>query len=181
MGYAISWLAVRTEEPESLLSRLQLTRTGEEDALFETAVSGGPLKSGWYLVVANNSAHRIVQEATLAALSKAYELVACSVEEHVMISTAAYWRSGEAAWTITHDSSRGVFDLGVSGIPPATVEQHKARCVAEQEQAGGQNADVDYLFDVPLEVAKGLTGFKHDEVTDCHLHALEALRDGRRL
>jgi hypothetical protein len=180
MGYAISWLAVRTDEPESLLSRLQLTRTGEEDELFEAPVSGGLLRAGWYLVVANDCAHRIVDGKTLAGLSEDHDLVACSVEEHVMVSTAAYWRSGQVAWAITHDSSRGIFDLEVSGTPPATLEQHKARCLAEQEQAGGQIANVDYLFDVPLEVAKDLTGFKHDEVTDCHVHTLEALHDGRR-
>jgi hypothetical protein len=34
-----------------------------------------------------------------------------------------------------------------------------------QRAAGGEDADVDYLFEVPLRVAQTLVGFKHDE--DC--------------
>jgi hypothetical protein len=29
---------------------------------------------------------------------------------------------------------------------------------------GGDEAGVDYLFEIPLEVAKSLVGFKHDEI-----------------
>jgi hypothetical protein len=36
--------------------------------------------------------------------------------------------------------------------------------------AGGLQAGVDYLFEIPLKVAQGICGFKHDE--DCrHLPA----------
>jgi len=177
MGYAISWLAVRSETSQDLLTRLRLTETGEEDELFETPLSGGPLKGGWYLVVANDCEHRIVSEAVLSELSTKYDLVACSVEEHVMFSTAAHWHAGRASWTIRHDSSRGMFDLEVSGSPPPSLSKHQASCTAEQEQAGGADADVDHLFEVPLLVAKELTGFKHDEVTNCHARPLEILKD----
>ena len=34
-----------------------------------------------------------------------------------------------------------------------------------QRAAGGDDADVDYLFDIPLRVAQSIVGFKHDE--DC--------------
>jgi hypothetical protein len=87
MGYAISWLAVQTDTPEGLFARLGLTPTGEDDELFETPVSGGVLENGWCLVVANDCTHRIVGEEVLASLSNDHDLVACSVEEHVMVST----------------------------------------------------------------------------------------------
>lgn len=32
-----------------------------------------------------------------------------------------------------------------------------------QVAKGGDNADVDYIFDIPLKVAQILVGFKHDE------------------
>ena len=28
---------------------------------------------------------------------------------------------------------------------------------------GGEKADVDYIFEIPLKVAQSLVGFKHDE------------------
>jgi hypothetical protein len=31
---------------------------------------------------------------------------------------------------------------------------------------GGDNANVDYIFEIPLKVAQSLVGFKHDEVCD---------------
>jgi hypothetical protein len=34
-----------------------------------------------------------------------------------------------------------------------------------QRAAGGDDADVDYIFEIPLKLAKELVGFKHDE--DC--------------
>jgi hypothetical protein len=179
MGYAISWLAVQTDAPDRLLSRLALSRTGEPDEEYETPVSGGPLKKGWFLVVANDCAHRIVGEQLLADLSNDHDLVACSIEEHVMFSTATLWRSGRKQWSVTHDSSRGIRDLQVSGAPPASLEQHESRCAAQLNAEGGEESEVDYLFDVPLELAKELTGFKHDEVTDCHERPLEALKDDR--
>jgi hypothetical protein len=33
----------------------------------------------------------------------------------------------------------------------------------QQVAEGGEAAGVDYLFEIPLEVAKSLVGFKHDE------------------
>jgi hypothetical protein len=34
-----------------------------------------------------------------------------------------------------------------------------------QGAAGGDEADVDHIFDIPLKVAQSIVGFKHDE--DC--------------
>jgi hypothetical protein len=35
---------------------------------------------------------------------------------------------------------------------------------AKQKQEGGDEANVDYIFEIPLLVAKSITGFKHDQV-----------------
>ena len=33
---------------------------------------------------------------------------------------------------------------------------------SEQQKAGGRKADVDYIFDVPVELAQTLAGYRHD-------------------
>ena len=33
----------------------------------------------------------------------------------------------------------------------------------EQDAAGGSNSDVDYVFDIPLDAAKLVSGFSHDQ------------------
>lgn len=35
---------------------------------------------------------------------------------------------------------------------------------ARQLKPGGDSADVDYIFEIPLLAAKRIVGFKHDEV-----------------
>jgi hypothetical protein len=35
---------------------------------------------------------------------------------------------------------------------------------ALQLAEGGDEAGVDYLFEIPLEITKSLVGFKHDEI-----------------
>jgi len=43
------------------------------------------------------------------------------------------------------------------------IEEHVMASSAEWAAEGGDDADVDYLFEIPLKVAQGLVGFKHDE------------------
>jgi len=33
----------------------------------------------------------------------------------------------------------------------------------QQKQSGGENSEVDYFFEMPLQTAKSVVGFKHDE------------------
>ena len=101
-----------------------------------------------------------------------------------MFSSAAGWRNGECQWSIVHDSSRGIFDLESSGQPPPGFETLKELKMAKQKEEGGAEADVDYIIEIPLEVARELTGFKHDEEIDClaedSLQELEELKPRRR-
>lgn len=47
----------------------------------------------------------------------------------------------------------------------------------DQQNEGGQDAAVDLVFDVPLLLAKELTGFKHDEQPTVFERAPTAFRD----
>jgi hypothetical protein len=51
----------------------------------------------------------------------------------------------------------------VSGAPPAELEDIRQRAFIRQMVEGADNAEVDYIFDVPLHLAKSFVGFKHDE------------------
>ena len=56
-----------------------------------------------------------------------------------------------------------LFHLVATGALPASYERVKETQLREQESEGGQSADVDLVFEIPLLLAKQLTGFKHDE------------------
>lgn len=97
-------------------------------------------------------------------LSSGGEVVTCVVEEHVMYSEATGWRDGRQIWFIRHDAQESIGHLEASGELPSIFFAIRSRLTSQQEAAGGEKADVDYIFDAPVDVAEALTGFRHDKV-----------------
>ena len=165
MGFSIAWIAVQTENNDSIFELLDVSPTTEEDEYFESKFSGSALKNGWFLLVGQGCENRLVQKDVLSELSQFGPTVACSVEEHVMYSSAEYWCSGSKKWSAAHDAQQGMYNLETSGALPNLFESLKIRVSKDQDAEGGEKADVDLIFDIPLLLASELTGFKHDE--DC--------------
>jgi len=106
-----------------------------------------------------------MKDRVLAQLSRTGEVVCCFVEDHVMVSWASGWREGNKVWSVVHDGEKGQFHLDIKGGDPAELKSIAERLIAKQQAAGGGKADVAYVYDVPAELAKELTGFRHDEKT----------------
>jgi len=121
------------------------------------------MPQGWYLVVANRCDHRFLQAKVLGPLSQNYRVVACSIEEHVMFSSAEEWVAGAMAWRAVHAGENGPMDLKTSGALPPSFQSMANALAAKQEAEGGKTAEVDHYLDIPLNAAKAITGFKHDE------------------
>lgn len=164
MGFNASWLAVRGKPTESVLDLMSLKRTGEFEEVPESPVTGIALPTGWYLIFANDFA--FIDRALLSRLSEGAEVVTCAVEEHVMVSSASGLKDGAEIWSILHDSREGMRHLKFSGELPDQFDSIRSRLFAEQSATGGDDSDVDYVFDVPVEVASALTGFRHDQWID---------------
>lgn len=180
MGVSIAWLAVKTEDPGSLLGALQLRSTGEPDEHCESPVCGGAL-NGWFLLIAKRCNHRIASDGFLDEFSRGLEIVVCSIEEHVMFSSAAGWSDGQCRWSIAHDAQQGMLHLTASGQPPDSFDQIRSELLARQDAEGGTEAEVDLVFDIPLQVARSIVGFKHDENTEWTEQAsFESYQDMRR-
>ena len=162
MGYSIAWIAVETPDQSSLFQQLQLRRTNQTDEYFESPISGVALNGGWFLL-AGNCAHRLIDPKILAAISSQWPCVACSVDDHVMFSSASFWSNGAEVWSATHDAQEGILHLATTGHVPASFPELHQRLLQQQEAEGGETADVDFIFDLPLLLARELTGFKHDE------------------
>ena len=96
-----------------------------------------------------------------------------------MVSYASLWQDGRHIWQIRHDQSRGSEHLDISGDLPADFTRirdlavEKRRAAEEPIRREGRNPNewgpnspfdlpVDYMFDVPFEVAATITGFRHD-------------------
>jgi hypothetical protein len=164
MGHSVSWVAVRRKLPDTALSVLSLRRTGEySEVPFSPGTWGAELPDNWYLVFGNHA--DFVDQLPLDQLAADAEVVACSVEEHVMMSYAQGWSKGEKTWSVIHDSEQGVNHLETQGdLPPifASIRERLAAAQAAEDQDG--EGAVDYLIEVPVELAQTLTGFRHDEL-----------------
>jgi len=167
MGYSIAWIAVQTPNQASLFEQARVHPTDEADEYFESPILGAALNGGWFLLVGQSCDHRLIDPSLLASLSGRWPCVACSIEEHVMFSSAVFWRGGVQVWSAAHDAQKGIFNLVASGDLPSSFANLRQRTLQEQEAEGGQTANVDLVFDVPLLLAKELTGFKHDEEPTC--------------
>src|SRR2546430_2051623 len=176
MGVSLSWLAVKGGTRELVLGALGLRGTGTCEEIPESDITGVELPTGWYLIVANRGYPPFMEENTLTRLSATAEVVTCFVEEHVMCSSADRWQNGHQMWSVLHDAQRGIGHLEQKGDFPPTFASICARLRSEQQAAGGEKADVDHIFHIPVELAEALTGWRHDRrISGLGVNAFELL------
>lgn len=80
-----------------------------------------------------------------------------------MFSSAEYWVGGAMVWRAEHVGENGPIHLKTSGVLSPGFETMAAAHKEQQTADGGETADVDHYFDIPLNAAKVIIGFKHDE------------------
>ena len=164
MGFAISWMAFKGKSKSDVLAAVQLRDTGESDEANESPISGDEFPNGWYVLFLNDYDHALVKPASLAALSAGCEIIACQIEEHVMASSAVMYANGRRVWAVAHQGDGDdIYDLTVEGTPPQNFAGIRQRLTKEQEGEGGRAADVDYIFDIPLDLACSICGYRHDQ------------------
>jgi hypothetical protein len=52
--------------------------------------------------------------------------------------------------------------LEIKGVAPASLDGLRRKQVSQQDTEGGESADIDFIYDVPADLAKDQTGFRHD-------------------
>ena len=162
MGYSQLSLAVSGKPKEAVLAALALRPTGARQEFAEAPFVCASLANGWFLVVTQGEHCEIITDEKLRQLSTGREVVTCMVEEHVMFSEATGWRDGHSVWRVTHDAQRGTENLHTEGELPVAFAPIRDRLGAEQSAAGGKDSDADYIFDVPVELARSFTEYRHD-------------------
>ena len=162
MGFSISWLAVRGISKSLVEERLAIRSTDELDEANESPISGALLPNGWLVLFLNDLMHPFVTVESLSSLSEGCELVGCHVEEHVMVSAAFFYSNGRRLWNITHESDKGITNLEVEGSLPGGFQAIKDKNLAAQQKDDEEDGGVDYVFEIPLELAEQICGYKHD-------------------
>lgn len=183
MGYSLAWLAVQGKSPAIIHQQLGLSASGDFCDYGDAPVVGRQLPSGWYVIVVKGCDHKLISDVVVQRISLACSVIACSIEEHVMFSSAAQWSDGQREWAIQHrGGDYGSADLSFEGDPPPLFAELREHYGSRQNAEGGVKAEVDWIFEVPLELAKSYVGFKHDEETpgveDGSFEILDPSRDG---
>ncbi len=162
MGYSLSWAALKGGNLQTACAALGLRATGKREEIAESKIVGAALPTGWYLVQFDRSE---MEDREIARYSQSGEVVCCYVEDHVMVSWASGWREGKKVWSVVHDCEEDRFHLDIQGKAPSELKDIAERRIAEQRAEGGEKADVDLVYDVPADIAKALTGYRHDQGT----------------
>jgi hypothetical protein len=184
MGFSLSFLAVKGAMPAEIHRALEVTDTGvasTDDDYPAPSVRGAALPDGWYLVLLNDVAHRLISSEEIAErLSQGCEAITCQVEEHDMYSACFGLRDGTHVWSVVHDSRKARDDLEVRGEPPAVFGEISARMRAKQaeEDRRTRKVSVDLLFDIPVELAHALCGYRHDMIAGWGEPAFTVLAEG---
>jgi hypothetical protein len=160
MGYSLSLVAIKNCNAEAVYSVLDLRPTGEWEEIPESKIVGAELPTGWHLILSNR---KEMGDGVLKRLSGLGGVVYCFVEDHAMYCRASGWRKGETTWPVTHDSAKGRYHLEIKGAAPASLDGLRRKQVSRQDTEGGKSADIDFIYDVPADLAKDQTGFRHDQ------------------
>lgn len=160
MGFRISWLAFEGIDKGRLLEALGFRDTGEVDEANESPFSATQLRNGWSIIWSNDFDWAATQPIKLGFPTK--RSISCQLHEGVMYSAAHGADDGVELWSVTHDAQKSLHDLSVSGNPPKEFPTIRDKLLSDQAVEDAASAEVDFIFDIPIELAASITGFRHD-------------------
>ena len=161
MGFRIAWLAFSGKSKNDVLASLRAVDTNEPDEANEAPMSVASLPGDWTIVWLNRFDHPFAEDASLHLFSRGCMLMAVHVHEGTMFSAVQMYQNCKRQWAVFRDFQAGEFHLEVLGNPPAKfadIANRQTKFHREDSKASG----IDYMFEIPLELAESLCGFRHD-------------------
>ena len=159
MGFKISWIGFNGLGLAECLRRLRMKATDVLDEANEAPFSLAQIPNNWIILFANDFAY--VSDERLAELSAGATVIGCRIHEGVMYSDAALFNSGHKIWSISHYFGAAPLDLNIAGDLPSEILTIRDRLLAEQK-AADPIANIDHVFDIPVQAAELVTGFRYD-------------------
>lgn len=156
MIYSLCWLAVHGKVTDMILDELQLRRTGEREKI-PSKLAGADLPTGWYVIVKDQDVE-LMRDTLLKEVSLQCECVACFIEDASRTTSAVGWKNGRKVWSALHDGQQGKEHLLLRGEFPSLFGPILEGFRAKQKA----NPGADFIFEIPLELARELSGYRHD-------------------
>jgi hypothetical protein len=173
MSFNLAWFAVHGIDPEDFLELAGFEDTGEADEYFDAPHSCGELPDGWFVLVTDKA--DLADAARLAKWSAGGRLIACVILEDQSTSLSMEWRDGKQVWSVYWDGAAEHKQLQVEGKLPDSFEAIHADIANLQAEAdkartdgartdGDEEGETDLVFELPLDLAEEITGFRHDQL-----------------
>ncbi|MFG2444352.1 hypothetical protein ACGFQG_15915 [Nocardia fluminea] len=158
MGYMTSWVAVRGDVPGDLFDELGLIDLEGRSVAQESDFAAAALRGGWVTVLVRDTHPGYpYRPDLLARLSRRAELVTCHESTYGPESASARWCNGQQVWKAEHLAE--TTEVTVEGDVPDVFDELMSAAGVRSAQGSG----IDEFYEVPVELAKSITGFRQDE------------------
>jgi len=157
MGFRVLLIAVTGTDPAIIQRDYAVEPTGKVFDFPDAPVCGAQIPNGPYVLYINDEI--TPSDSLFARLSQHGSLITCQVNETVMCSSASAWIGGVEQWAVSHDCQFGILHLETSGDVPAVLTEIRERLFRSQ----ADSKDVDYVFDVPVELFVAMGGVRYDQ------------------
>lgn len=156
MGLTLVWVAVRKSAGAALLRALDFERVGDASDELGSSYCCAETPEGWLVLTLARDG--LASDQAVSQAPAAVEILAFEMNETVMFSGARAFRDGKLVWSVIHDPDRDWHGVTVEGTPPSQLVPIRKRL--EAKEAADPEKDVDYLFDVPLDLSRALCGYQ---------------------
>ncbi len=160
MGFSISWIGVHGMSRERILETVGLVEAPKGHRKSK-AVSWS-LPNGWTFLLTQD--FNYPTPGRMDALSAEGKAIALSADDRVMYSVVRGYENGAAVFAIEHDGGEhGPRHMATLGKLPPEWSAIRKRLGQRQTREDRGVAEVDFMFDAPLELAKAICGYRFDE------------------
>jgi hypothetical protein len=185
MGFNLQWLAVKNKDTKIVLKNIGLKPLGQYEELPESDFNGIEIND-WYLVSNNfvkyfetvenqnlddvpmvkecSVVYKHFTDEMIKDLSKNCEIVRFDASEYKMFSKVDFWEDGKNIWSVLHDYEYGKDHISIEGNPPEILNSIVNKFKKKQDE--DREGDVDYIYEIPVELAKEVVGYRYDEDVD---------------
>lgn len=160
MGFKTSWIGAHGVTKADMLTHFGFEDTGVEDEVNESPFSCAELPTGWTILHSNDC--EWVTSKRAIKLSLHAPVLTCVLHEGVTCSESAYFVGGKRIWEIVHDGQMDGVNLSLQGETPEQFDAVKDAAFPRGLAEDGGEDDMDYAFEVPIDLAGSICGWRHD-------------------
>ena len=149
------YMGVLGKEPAEALRVAGFVERGTVPRHSHRGDTGARLPSGWFLIVGESAWTKTAQE-----LSAGCQAIYLEASDTAMSSMAILWEDGRQVWKVLREGDPSApHEVMTEGDPPPEFHTIYAQLLEKQRAADAEGEEVDYLYNVPVDLATAITGY----------------------